>query len=49
MKRYGKLTIGCDDKFYKNRYIEYEIRRQRAIEEELGCESISFNPDDLKS
>ena len=38
-----KLAIGIDENEQSNRNIEYEIKRQKAIEEELGCEFIRIN------
>ena len=36
-----KLAIEVDE---KGRNIDYEIKRQKAIEKELGCEFIRINP-----
>ena len=38
-----KLAIEIDENEQSNRNIEYEIKRQKAIEEELGCEFIRIN------
>ena len=39
-----KLAIEIDEQGYNNRNIDYEIKRQKAIKKELGCEFIRFNP-----
>ena len=39
-----KLAIEVDEQGQKHRDIDYEIRRQKAIEKELGCEFIRINP-----
>ena len=39
-----KLAIEVDEQGHKDRDIDYEIRRQQAIEKELGCEFIRINP-----
>ena len=38
-----KLAIEIDENEQSNRNIEYEIKRQKAIEEELGCEFFRIN------
>ena len=38
-----KLTIEVDEQGHNDRDIDYEIRRQKAIEKELGCEFIRIN------
>ena len=40
-----KLALEVDEKVHKDRNIYYEIKRQKAIEKELGCEFIRINPD----
>ena len=39
-----KLAVEVDEKDYKDRSIDHEIKRQKAIEKELGCEFIRINP-----
>ena len=39
-----KLTIEVGEQGHNNRDIDYEIRRQKALEKELGCEFITINP-----
>ena len=39
-----KLVIEVDEQVQNDRDIDYEIRRQKAIEKELGCEFIRINP-----
>ena len=41
-----KLAVEVDKKGHKDRNIEHEIKRQKAIEKELGCEFIRINPDE---
>ena len=38
-----KLAIEVDERGHNDRDIDYEIRRQKAIENELGCEFIRIN------
>ena len=40
-----KLAIECDDHDRKDRDINYEIRRQKFIEDQLNCKFIRYNPD----
>ena len=40
-----KLAVECDEFDHKDRDIEYEVRRQKYIENKLGCQFIRFNPD----
>ena len=40
-----KLAVECDEFDHADRDIEYEVRRQKYIEEELGCTFIRYNPD----
>ena len=39
-----KLAIEVDEQGHNDRDIDYEIKRQKAIEKELGCEFIRINP-----
>ena len=39
-----KLAIEVDEQGHNDRDIDYEIERQKAIENELGCEFIRINP-----
>ena len=39
-----KLAIEVHEQVHNNRDSDYEIRRQKAIEKELGCEFIRINP-----
>ena len=39
-----KLAIEVDEKGHKHRNIDHEIKRQKALEEELSCEFIRINP-----
>ena len=39
-----KLAIEVDEQEHKDRDIDYEIQRQKALEKELGCEFIRINP-----
>ena len=41
-----KLAIVVDEKGHKDRSIDHEIKRQKALEKELNCEFIRFNPDE---
>ena len=44
---YGyKLAIEVDEKGHKDRNVDHEIKRQKAIEKELGCEFIRIDPDE---
>ena len=40
-----RLAIEVDEKGHKDRNINDEIQRQKALEKELGCEFIRINPD----
>ena len=40
-----KLAIEIDKNGHSNRKIDYEIKRQKAIEQELGCKFIRIDPD----
>ena len=39
-----KLAIEVDEQGHNDRDIDYEIERQKAMENKLGCESIRINP-----
>ena len=41
-----KLVIEADEKGHKDRNIDHEIKRQKTVEKELGCEFIRSNPDE---
>ena len=43
--REHKLAIECDEHDHKDRDINYEIRRQKFIEDQLSCRFIRYNPD----
>ena len=40
-----KLPIECGDHDHKDRDINYEIRKQKFIEDQLNCKFIPYNPD----
>ena len=40
-----KHALETDENGYSNRNIEYEIKRQRAIDQEIGCEFIRNDND----
>ena len=40
-----KLAIEVDEKGHDDRDIDYEIKRQKAIERDRGCKFIRSNPD----
>ena len=40
-----KLAIECDEHNHKDRDINYEIRRQKFLEDQLNCKFIRYNPD----
>ena len=40
-----KLTIEIDENGPSDRNIDYEIKRQKAIEQELACKFIRIDPD----
>ena len=40
-----KLAIECDEFGHLDRDIEYEVKRQKYIENKLGCQFIRYNPD----
>ena len=39
------LAIECDKHDHQDRDINYEIRRQKFIEDQLNCKFIHYNPD----
>ena len=41
-----KLAIEVDEKGHKDRNIDHEIKIQKVIEKELGCEFIRIDPDE---
>ena len=41
----NKLAIDVGEKGHTDRYIDYDIGRQKAIEKELGCKFIRINPN----
>ena len=41
-----KHAIEVDEKGHEDRNIDHEIKRQKAIEKELGCKFIIINPDE---
>lgn len=40
-----KIAVECDEFDHRDRDISYEIKRQKSIENLLGCQFIRFNPD----
>ena len=40
-----KLAIEIDENVHSDRNIDYKIKRQKAIEQELGCKFIRIDPD----
>ena len=40
-----KLAIEIDENGHSGRIIDYEIKRQKAIEQGLGCKFIRIDPD----
>ena len=40
-----KLTIEIDENGHSNRNIGYEIKRQKATEQELGCRFVRSDPE----
>ena len=39
-----ELAIDVDEQGHKDRNIDYQIQRQKALEKNLGCEFITINP-----
>ena len=40
-----KLALYIDENGHSNRNIDYEVKRQKVIEQELGCKLIKIDPD----
>ena len=40
-----KIATDIDENSHSDRNIDYEIKRQKAIEQELGCKFIRIDPD----
>ena len=40
-----KLAVECDEFGHLDRDIEYEVKRQKCTENELGYQFIQYNPD----
>ena len=40
-----KLVIEIDENAHSNRNINYEVKRQKAIEQDLGCKSTRIDLD----
>ena len=43
-----KLTIEIDENGYNDRNIDYEVKRQKTMEKELGCKFIRIDADKEK-
>ena len=43
-----KLALEVDEKGHKDRNIDHDMQRQKALEKELGCKFIRINPDEEK-
>ena len=43
--REHKLAIEIDENGHSDINVDYEIKRQKAIEPELGCKFITIDPD----
>ena len=41
-----KLAIEVGEKYHKDRNIDHEIQRQKALQKELGCKFIRIDPDE---
>ena len=41
-----RLAVECDEFGHADRDIDYEVKRQRFIEDQLKCQFIRYNPDD---
>ena len=41
-----KFTIKIDENGHSDRNIDYKIKRQKAIEKELGCKFIRIDPEE---
>ena len=44
-----RLAIEVDEKGHKDKTIDHEIQREKALEKELGCEFIRINSDEKKT
>ena len=40
-----ELAMEIDENRHRNRYIDYETKRQKAIQQETGCKFIRIDPD----
>ena len=40
-----KLATEIDKNFHRNKNIDYEIKGQKSIKQELGCDFIRIDPD----
>ena len=40
-----KLAIECDEHDHKDRDINYEVKQQKFIEDQINCKFICYNPD----
>ena len=40
-----KLAIECDEFDHQDRDIEFEVKRQKYVEDKIGCTFIRYNPD----
>ena len=40
-----KLEIDIDENGHSDRNVDYEIKRQKAIQQEFGCKFIRIDPD----
>ena len=40
------LKIEIDENWHSNKNIDYKIKRQKAIKQELGCKFIRIDPDE---
>ena len=40
-----KIAVECDEQGHRGRDPNYELRRQAAIEEKMGCKFLRYNPD----
>ena len=41
-----KHAVEVDEKGHKDRNIDHEIKRQKALEKELGCEFVRIDPEE---
>jgi len=42
----SKISIECDERWHKDRKINYDMERENHLKEKLGCIFYRFNPDD---